>query len=705
MVHNHRRQHDHRHVKRVAEAEPQVVEVVSKIRSVISSVSTRVESAIESARDARNKPAPVETVYVTASQTFSGKPAGYITVTGGDDEPKTKAPAPTSKPQPKPEPESTTKAAAAPSSPAKKPPVEEEEEEEEEKPAPKPAKSTPPVQTTLSTVKKPATSTLDSDQEIETDGALAATPTSTNGAIIAGVPPSTSLPTSSGISSISASATPEPTGLSAGATGGLIGGGVALLLIALAFAGFLYRRRQQKVIQEAYGKPEDEKFGMAAGAAPMAGAAAGGAAVAGFNEKHYSQQSSNFASGQVSPAPISPGFGAPAAMGAAAIVAAKRQSTQQPKRFSYQERAEQVAARRQSQQMLAQGGFQAPQQQQFQAPQQPQQFQAPQQFPQQAPAPFVPVPIVNPPRNQQQRGPQQPPAIAIPDSTQFAAPPVNPFAGGSAPGTPNPDATIIATPTITTPGTPSTPTAGVAGPVLPVYRVIMEFKPSMGDELELIPGDIVRLMHEYDDGWALCSRMNGSAQGVCPRTCLSPRPLKPRNGTVGSQNGGPNGTPFSPVTAGGAPAPFAGPQQGSRPGTPTGMKAPAAPQTPTGMKPAPKPASPSQYKPYTPPAGSRPGTPKVQSRPQTPTGQRSAQATPQSSPPRIREQQAPGSPVIPQIMVSPSDEQPASPILGPVDVSGEVKPLAAEAKEVKPKVSSPLAQEVEKVEEKEEKKE
>ena len=40
-----------------------------------------------------------------------------------------------------------------------------------------------------------------------------------------------------------------------------------------------------------------------------------------------------------------------------------------------------------------------------------------------------------------------------------------------------------------------------AGPPSNVHRVQMEFKPSMEDELELRPGQIVRILHEYDDGW------------------------------------------------------------------------------------------------------------------------------------------------------------------------------------------------------------
>lgn len=34
-----------------------------------------------------------------------------------------------------------------------------------------------------------------------------------------------------------------------------------------------------------------------------------------------------------------------------------------------------------------------------------------------------------------------------------------------------------------------------------VHRVQMDFNPSMEDELALQAGQLVRLLHEYDDGW------------------------------------------------------------------------------------------------------------------------------------------------------------------------------------------------------------
>jgi hypothetical protein len=59
-----------------------------------------------------------------------------------------------------------------------------------------------------------------------------------------------------------------------------------------------------------------------------------------------------------------------------------------------------------------------------------------------------------------------------------------------------------------TPGTLDAPSAGAAaiaaagGPAnSAVHRVQLDFKPTMDDELELRAGDLVRLLHEYDDGW------------------------------------------------------------------------------------------------------------------------------------------------------------------------------------------------------------
>ncbi|KAF4445936.1 hypothetical protein F53441_10356 [Fusarium austroafricanum] len=108
-----------------------------------------------------------------------------------------------------------------------------------------------------------------------------------------------------------------------------------------------------------------------------------------------------------------------------------------------------------------------------------------------------------------------------------------------------------------------------------VHRVQLDFKPTMDDELELRAGDLVRLLHEYDDGWALCIRLDRSRQGVVPRTCLSTRPVKPR-----PAQGGPR--PGPPVKAGGPRGPGPNQPQGQRPMTQGnfGQGRPASPAGP-----------------------------------------------------------------------------------------------------------------------------
>ncbi|KAB8346122.1 hypothetical protein FH972_023170 [Carpinus fangiana] len=128
-------------------------------------------------------------------------------------------------------------------------------------------------------------------------------------------------------------------------------------------------------------------------------------------------------------------------------------------------------------------------------------------------------------------------------------------------------------------GSNSPPMSMVGGPAGPgpmnVHRVLLEFLPSMADELELRPGQLVRMLHEYDDGWALCKRLDGTQQGVVPRTCLSKVPVKPRPGGPPPPNmrggppaGGSRGPPSSPGPMGpprGPPGPnMRGPPPGAR---------------------------------------------------------------------------------------------------------------------------------------------
>ena len=124
-----------------------------------------------------------------------------------------------------------------------------------------------------------------------------------------------------------------------------------------------------------------------------------------------------------------------------------------------------------------------------------------------------------------------------------------------------------------------------------VHRVQLEFKPSMDDELELKSGELVRMLHEYDDGWvsrwplffscrfstnipsqALCAKMNGSAKGAVPRTCLSKMPVKPRGppSLNGLPPAGAHNMPPPPPGAN-APRPLTPNQQGQqgRPRAPT----------------------------------------------------------------------------------------------------------------------------------------
>ncbi|KAH7350294.1 hypothetical protein BKA66DRAFT_447011 [Pyrenochaeta sp. MPI-SDFR-AT-0127] len=91
-----------------------------------------------------------------------------------------------------------------------------------------------------------------------------------------------------------------------------------------------------------------------------------------------------------------------------------------------------------------------------------------------------------------------------------------------------------------------------------VHRIQLDFKASMQDELNLQAGQLVRMLHEYDDGWALCIRMDRSQQGVVPRTCLSKHPVKPRTGPPrqGPPPPGMRGPPIrSPMGPGGVPQP------------------------------------------------------------------------------------------------------------------------------------------------------
>ncbi|KAF4126837.1 SH3 domain [Geosmithia morbida] len=154
---------------------------------------------------------------------------------------------------------------------------------------------------------------------------------------------------------------------------------------------------------------------------------------------------------------------------------------------------------------------------------------------------------------------------------------------------PSPSGTVFSVSSVAAGSAAAAPSAGAAaiaaagGPAnTAVHRVQLDFKPSLSDEMELRAGDLVRLLHEYDDGWALCIRLDRSRQGVVPRTCLSTRPVKPR-----PPQGVAHGTP---------PANPQGQRSGSSsrpsPSSSGGMRS----QSPTGrpISPAGRPRAPSK---------------------------------------------------------------------------------------------------------------
>ncbi|KAI9228925.1 MAG: hypothetical protein DHS80DRAFT_30346 [Piptocephalis tieghemiana] len=54
-----------------------------------------------------------------------------------------------------------------------------------------------------------------------------------------------------------------------------------------------------------------------------------------------------------------------------------------------------------------------------------------------------------------------------------------------------------------------------------IYPVVSTYTPTLGDELEIQPGDQVQIVVEYDDGW--CQGLNlsrGNAKGVFPKHCV-----------------------------------------------------------------------------------------------------------------------------------------------------------------------------------------
>ncbi|KAF8455250.1 hypothetical protein BDZ91DRAFT_801452 [Kalaharituber pfeilii] len=432
-----------------------------------------------------------EVVYQTLEPTFKGPVAGYSTVTETKESAK---PTPTPQAQTTERPKTTekpkvTETTAQVTSETKEVTTETKEVTTEAK--------------VTTTSKAPrSTSSIEQEEETETETLIAQTQTTTQTSLTNTL---TSTFASNTVDSAlnTASSTPlaisekdEASGFNTGSIAGIVGGCAAAALILLFIAAFFYRRRKQRVINEAYGKTEDEKMGMDSAAA--AGALA---AQRQFNEK----------APRVSLRPVTqfnPLLDPPAASPVVKTGPSE-----------------------------GHGIARKP----------------------------IPAPLAltkpDPPSN--------PTSPVIPAA--LPSPTLSAFSDGYAPGTPVPvDAAAL-----------------VAGnKPAPVHRVQMDYIPNQPDELEIYVGTLVRLLHEYDDGWALCVRMDRSQQGVCPRTCLSARPVKPR----------PNPAPGSP-----------GPNQQRR-GPPPAANVPH-PQNPASQSHPQSPAYQQRYTPY--PGGSRPQTPKT----------------------------------------------------------------------------------------------
>ncbi|KAI0070954.1 hypothetical protein K474DRAFT_1578590, partial [Panus rudis PR-1116 ss-1] len=63
------------------------------------------------------------------------------------------------------------------------------------------------------------------------------------------------------------------------------------------------------------------------------------------------------------------------------------------------------------------------------------------------------------------------------------------------------------------------------------------FLPSLPDELHITTGEVVRIVGEFDDGWALCANARGE-QGVVPLECLDRGAAAGNNGQQGLGVGG-----------------------------------------------------------------------------------------------------------------------------------------------------------------------
>jgi hypothetical protein len=116
------------------------------------------------------------------------------------------------------------------------------------------------------------------------------------------------------------------------------------------------------------------------------------------------------------------------------------------------------------------------------------------------------------------------PGTAGPATSTFGAPAAYPYTGGAAAGPSNSNNIPRAL-----------PSAGLQSQQISVVK--RTFVPSLPDELSIANGETVRVLSVYDDGWALCEKMNGGDKGVVPQECLE-SVGKSAPGTPGGQNGG-----------------------------------------------------------------------------------------------------------------------------------------------------------------------
>jgi len=69
------------------------------------------------------------------------------------------------------------------------------------------------------------------------------------------------------------------------------------------------------------------------------------------------------------------------------------------------------------------------------------------------------------------------------------------------------------------PNVPVTPTTNAASSLVTVRCT---FVPTMQDELQITPGDTLRILQWYDDGWASCIKTSTGEEGMVPVECFEP---------------------------------------------------------------------------------------------------------------------------------------------------------------------------------------